>query len=152
MKNELLYNKTVNILVQAYFNDTLEHGYCTCCAVGNIVAANMGYCISKDRQSWIDILYPGWHGWGTVFITSLGIQRIDVKSYNGEPKNQIDSTGYTLFELAKIEKAFESAHKGTCDEDWMFNGLMAVIDVLDEIHENKDAAITSQTKELFIKA
>ncbi len=40
MKNKSLYDKTVSILVDAYMNDTLQHGNCFACAVGNIVAAN----------------------------------------------------------------------------------------------------------------
>lgn len=42
MKRPELYQKTVDILVKAYFDDTLQHGNCYACAVGNIIAGNCG--------------------------------------------------------------------------------------------------------------
>lgn len=145
MKNEQLYNKTVDILVQAYFNDTLKHGNCYACAVGNMVAANKSY---KYYQGiWVEAF--SW--WDNVFSTDsdCGIQTIEINNYTGEAKEQIDSTGYSVRELAKIERSFETAPRGNSDDEWMFNGLMAVIDVLDKIHENTDAELTNTTKLRF---
>src|SRR5688572_25079170 len=48
MKNKPLYHKTVDILVQAYFDDTLVSGHQCGCAVGNLVAANMGIRLIKN--------------------------------------------------------------------------------------------------------
>lgn len=146
------FEKTVGVLVKAYLNDTLVHGNCYACAVGNIVAQSMGYKLEKDICSsvyWLDkdskeeVPYPAFaysdngkqypNGWAAVFCTD-GRQTKDPDNYIGVAKDQIDSTGYTWMELAKIEKAFESADHRYTDENRMFNGLMAVVDVLAEIH------------------
>lgn len=131
-----LYQKTVDILVKAYFEDTLEHGNCSACAVGNIVN------YEKSKMSW---------SWANVFCTSSRIQIVEPNNYEGAAKDEIDSTGYTWRELAKIEYAFETAPKGNSGDEWMFNGLMAVIDVLDQIHENTDNQVTATTKQRFQK-
>jgi hypothetical protein len=63
----------------------------------------------------------------------------------------ISRSGYTQRELADIESAFESSDTGKEDEDSMFNGLMAVVDALDRIHENTDTAATSAQKKRFLQ-
>jgi hypothetical protein len=155
MKNEALYNKTVNILVQAYFNDTLEHSNCFACAIGNIIAANNGFEFEKKRPQEVNftIVTIGWKHSTEWYGGSSGFQdnwtcinnphRIPKKL-----KNEIDNTGYSFQQLIKIERAFEKASK--CG-DRMFNGLTAVIDVLDEIHDNKDTALTTASKQKFNK-
>lgn len=144
MKNETLYHKTVDILVQAYFNDTLQHRSCAACAVGNIIAANMGLIVicGNHGARWKERAT----NWSDVFITYFGSQRISVHAYKGEAKEEINSTGYNFYQLAKIEHAFETASR---QGDYMFNGLMAVIDQLDIIHENTDTATTKATKNKF---
>lgn len=147
MKNQKLFEKTVGILVNAYRNDTLEHGYCHACAVGNIIAANCGI---EDDLDWLEKTgdYPI-TGWGLVFTTGAGYQRINESEYKGAAKFQIDSTGYSWQELAKIEYAFETAPKGNNDDDWMLNGLLAVYDVLCDIHE-VDRSEVKAGEEVFV--
>lgn len=142
MQKPELYKKTVDILFQAYFNDTLEHANCKACAVGNIVAANIGVRLSHydsfgrvmpkewkvgdprtDTGVWFDAIYDG---------------RVERCLYSEEVDYQVKATGYSAIELARIEYAFESAPTGKSDEDWMFNGLVAVLDVLKEIHMVSD--------------
>lgn len=156
MNNPELYKRTVDILVNAYFNDTLKHGHCHACAVGNIVAANCGIVNIASNSEWIEkAIAPASLGWAEVFLTErlLSKQLRMPKMYRRikAAKYQIDSTGYTWQELAKIEYAFETAPNGGSNDEWMFNGLMAVIDVLDEIHDNKDSEVTTQTKKRFNK-
>lgn len=154
MKNESLYNKTVDILVQAYFNDTLEHGLCQRCAIGNLCHAS-GFKINT---------MPGFNYqdnavWGLVFHSVQGTdgewyQKIEMSAYNKNEKgcrDVIAGTGYDLQELMKIEWAFETANKGNTKEDYKFNGLMSVIQALDIIHENNDTQVTNQSKNKFIK-
>lgn len=70
-----------------------------------------------------------------VFITNFpSPQILSPRNYSGSAKKQIDATGYSWQELARVEYAFESAKKGESADDWMFNGLMAVLDVLADIH------------------
>lgn len=167
MIREELYHKTVGILVAAYFNDTLIHGSCYACAVGNLVAANMGLGYKRSgHQSifkkliWVDgsneLPYPGDNpgakGWGSVLSTNFGKdQTIDLDDYRGLAKEQIDSTGYSVYELAQIENAFENASQCGSDEDRMFNGLISVVEALDQIHENTDAQVKEESKKRFVK-
>lgn len=160
MKHPELYQRTVDILVDAYFNDTLEHGNCYACAVGNMIAGNCNYDIADTGKPWkvwlsnqFQVSNPKREGWASVFMTdyNIGKQVKKYYNYNHEAKRQIDSTGYSLDQLAKVEYAFEMADKGASQEDYMFNGLMAVIDVLDIIHENTDAAAIQSTKKRFVK-
>jgi hypothetical protein len=147
MKNKELFDKTIGILVNAYLNNTLVHNNCCACAVGNIIAANMQ--IKYDP-------YLKWTGrqlaWSKVFVSmpfkSDQIQR--PWAYTGNAKEQIDATGYAWTDLALIEAAFERAPKGTNKDERMFNGLMAVVDVLCQIHE-LDEKTKRVTKELFVK-
>lgn len=130
------FSNTMDILVKAYLNDTLQHSNCYACAVGNLVASANG--ITFGRSSLIDNLVwncnmPDWFinvrtlsdPYLKEFITEREI-------FNG--KNQIESIGYTLEEVDKIEHAFESAPRGNSDDDWMFNGLLAVLEVVAQIH------------------
>lgn len=157
MIKENLYHKTVDILVQAYFNDTLQHGNCYACAVGNMVMANMGITMLRDPTSIKDIYWKGYSSYGNIDGKLQNSDWFDLikgtlcDSRKDEAHRQIESTGYSVSDIDKIETAFEGADYGTSNEDWMFNGLMAVIDVLDEIHENKDAIVTSVSKNKFQK-
>lgn len=171
MINEQLYNRTVGILEQAYLNNTLQHGICTACAVGNIIAGNMGikviyrephvtHSLSGEkfvmhRAYWVlpngeivDSMGPRWwrhksdiYGDANFFLTDEW----------REGYEQILATGYSMSEVFMIEAAFENADKGNSEEDWMFNGLMDVINILDQIHENTDNEITVKSKGRFNK-
>lgn len=141
-----LYKKTVNILFDAYFNDTLVHNNCYACACGNIVAANSGYQFvpAEDaphkKLTW-DVSGGKYHSaradnkahWFyplSMFVPS---------EYDMElAKKQIHAAGYTVQDFMIIERAFEGASKGHCDEDYMFNGLVAVLEVLKQIHQVDD--------------
>lgn len=162
MKNEQLYNKTVDILVQAYFSHTLEHGNCFACAVGNIVAGNCGIKYETIIHHNLPALV-----WAGHKLSNSNIDGIEITptyyvlrntQLTGAPSKTLSmqkSTGYTWDELSRIEKSFEdvnlSIEAASNDDDRMFNGLMAVIDVLDKIHENTDTTVTTQTKKKFNK-
>jgi len=149
VKNKPLFDKTLNILVKAYLNNTLQHGHCRVCAVGNLIAANCGYKFTNASVAVLD-WENGISRWGNVFYTYDGKQLQDLSKYRGEAKKQIDSTGYSVKELSRIEFAFETAPKGNSDEEWMYTGLMAVLSVLQEIHEvSKEEA--AKAKALFVK-
>lgn len=133
------FENSINVLVKAYLNNTLMHATCSACAVGNLIADALGYTFKNRYTDWFGGLQ--WDQcargidpmWGTVFITSDGYQDIYFMAYKGEAKYQIDATGYTWEQLARIEKAFESA-KGETKDERMFNGLMVVVDILADIH------------------
>lgn len=147
MKNPELFNKTISILVKAYFDGYLEATDCAACAVGNLVSANLGYerlemNMFKDKNgkvipaAWDDIV---WHIRGDN----------SMNPDNKEAIKQVNATGYTGEELCKIELAFLN------DEMWPtpidnFTRLMKVIDCLMIIHEATETEIT-ESKSLFIK-
>lgn len=151
-KNESKFHETVAILVKAYLNDELKHDECRKCVIGNL-------CGGKD-------------GWQYLFMTD---PRDGIQSHRpislfrqqalGKTRDQIlneaydlcKSTGYSVDELKRIEFAFETAPgyrerdgEPLDSDEWMFNGLMAVCDVLADIH-----GISLQTKEsaklMFVK-
>jgi hypothetical protein len=153
------FEHSVHVLVKAYLNGTLEHMKCSACAVGNLVAAANNFKFYKEKErlefsnddGYVCYLWKGYEKthWQDVFMTSGGHQEFEPGNYHGESKRQIDSTGYSFIELARIEYAFETApgkpnlkhgdppHALTLDETWMFNGLMAVVDVLADISSNR---------------
>jgi len=156
MKNEAKFHETVGILVNAYLNDTLVHKACTACAVGNIVSHHLGGLRLKDEsdntligvsnEEWSNGLRAQW--WSKIRCP-------DIENSLGE--YQIDATGYTLEQLDSIEYAFENVDepevKGMywCRDDaYMLRGLMAVVDVLAEIHEI-DLSVKESVKLLFVK-
>lgn len=224
MTNKERFDETVDILVKAYLNDTLQHGHCAACAVGNIIAKKNDYKIQVKVGSFSnDFMWQSRAGdnkghhvspeWNQVFVTLTqamfaptdksdqarpidGIQarpidgiriweifldkvyqvsqahqpKVNPELYTGAAKAQIDSTGYTWQELARIETAFETADcppyytqketwgwavdkdsQNAAFEAWMYNGLMAVVEVLADIHQ-LDFQEVEAAKELFVKA
>lgn len=136
------FQHSVNVLIKAYMNGTLVHGSCHACAVGNLVADACGvaYRFSDTiqlgiRPTYVDLIPE----WDSVFTTVWGDQDVCLKAYKGESKRQIDATGYQWTELARIEKAFETAayetKYGPLEGDAEFNGLVAVFNVLADIHQ-----------------
>jgi hypothetical protein len=156
------FHYTVNVLVKAYLNDTLKHGACTACAVGNIIADSMGLSVRKDFYKWEGDGYSEHPEWHAVFATQdFGkTNPVDLEYYRDCAKDQIDMSGYSPYELARIESAFESHNPFNYDTELMdendieqmsmFNGLMAVVDVLADIH-NIDLSTKEEAKKAFVK-
>ncbi len=135
MKTPERFNRALKALVKGYFDGTLEKGDCSMCAVGNMVGL-ADDCFTLPK-------------WRYVFVTNeKGYQHFDLSNYRDGAKDQIDSTGYTPFELARVEKAFESSteirgfsyplHTDQAIDQDQLNGLMAVVDVLCEIDNITD--------------
>lgn len=153
MKNRELFDKTIAILVRAYQNDTLLHGSCASCAVGNIVASSMNIKVDPDCVfKWITF-GPMWQN---VFLTANSVSYKYPENYQEIAKYQIDSTGYSWQELAKIESAFESVAIPSDgpfynSDSHVFEGLMGVVDALMEIHEANEEEVLD-AKSMFVKA
>jgi hypothetical protein len=137
------FNYTVNVLVKAYLNNTLRHEECKACAVGNIAGSDLWKYLFVTADPGVQTRLPTWYrptidGFKTMQDARLAGMKI------------IKKTGYTWKELAMVELAFESAPKGNSKDDHMFNGLMAVVDVLAEIH-NINLEEIKEAKALFVK-
>lgn len=123
------FERTIDILVRAYKDDTLRHGNCTACAVGNIirgcngeVTCNWFYHMSKEVMGY-DL--------GGLYNETTAIE-------------EIESTGYSIKEIDKIERAFESSIS-------QFDGLMKVVDVLISLEEKEYSVCdVQQVKERFV--
>lgn len=140
MERKELYERSVNILVDAYMNNTLQHGTACACAVGNLIAASMERCIKKVSLGFMWVgTHPHWYEHLYVRPSEQGLY-------------EIKSTGYTSSEILDIERAFEMVLPCRNDDVWNFHGLCAVIDQLDIIHKNTDHTLTTQSKARFQKA
>lgn len=157
------FNHTINILVQAYLNNTLKKGDCRACAVGNILGTHQWSslfvtCNSEEGGGKRQIIARP----ECVLISSNGhilqvpiwslpeplpkqvVQRIK------EVQEAIIASGYTIEELARVENAFELAPEGNNSDEAIFNGLMAVVDVLADIH-GIDLKQKEEARKLFVK-
>jgi hypothetical protein len=154
------FSHTLNVLVKAYLNDTLEHHDCRACAVTNIIGHDGwnrlfitlqspdGSTIEQFKAKKGSALMPGFIGARVVPINEVSFR---VRTHMEEGMKAIEASGYTVDELAKIEYAFESCPKGNNEDEHMFNGLCAVVDVLADIH-NIDLHQREESKALFVKA
>ena len=146
MKNQKLFNRTVDILVKALKEGKLEHGDCQKCAVGNIVTSNM--------YGGVDGLITGawYHPVAcTTWNTERLMQEIEDEGKFSEYSDlsykttlmQIMSTGYTIEELRRIESAFEDANQGP-DGEYDSTGVYGLRNVYDELLRIHDVDITAE--------
>lgn len=147
MKNQELFNKTISILVKAYFDGYLEATDCAACAVGNLVSANLGYerlemNMFKDKSGKAIRVV-----WDEIVWVIRGDDHVITNAK--EAKRQVDSTGYTGEQLMHIELAFLN-DKASYDKMDNFDRLMCVCDCLMKIHEATESEI-AESKSLFIK-
>lgn len=158
-----LFEHSVAVLVKAFFDGTLAKGLCAACAVGNLVAAGQGGTITRTlpfvRHNDRDVTFccdTKNQYWGSLFTTADGEQQF-CSDYlrNSEVRANIRATGYATRDLMRIEYAFETHtdicatayHRHSEEEilDDQYRGLMAVLDVLFDIHEVEDAARPTAT-------
>lgn len=151
------FKNAIDALVYAFFNDTLAKGICTCCAVGSIVAAGFGKKVNGAFPVYNENGTPN-SAWGNAFQTTE-IGQTFRKTYFSDPEvlECVIPTGYSILELARVEKAFEE----NTEIDWInyprftkeeitqdqYNGLLAVVDILCEIEGIQDP---TEYKELFV--
>lgn len=151
MKNKELFDRTIAILVDCYFGKTLRHFNCYACAVGNLVAANCGIGYKKCSESMYGIIYDTINGDTYQPEESAWFKIIRKDKPTPLTHFEVDATGYSIDELILIEDAFESANpnqQAYVDADG-FNGLMAVIDALIDIHE-APIEQAAEAKQLFL--
>lgn len=146
--------KAIDIFLDSLNSNTLVNGTCAACAVGNLIAAGCGIKLSRKYNFVIAdneyFLTP--HGaisftaWNNLFITGeKGQVRNHLSDYSLENQLQmqalIDTTGFTIDELAEIEYTFETVarHKG------VILALEAVVKVMMSFDEVDQSTV----KEVF---
>lgn len=152
------FENSVNVLVKAFFNGTLQLGNCAACAVGNIIADSLGYTYKDHKfhsdgnfteKIWNEEPYPNSsnNGWFKIMFSD--------ESIGPETHHQILASGYSVDDLRKIEHAFETGlgcrNNKYQTSEWQFNGLMAVVDLLAEIH-GIDLTQKENAKAMFVKS
>lgn len=138
MNNLEKFNHSVSILVKAYSNGTLNRMDCTACAVGNLIVGN-GIDLRRTQSKWHNYIHMNFCLDSGDYFTAI---------------QQIEITGYTADQLGSIEKAFMNGSEVDFDmwsSERNFEGLMAVVDVLAEIH-NIDLTVKDEAKVLFTLA
>lgn len=143
------FNHTIGGLVKAYLNGTLKHGDCDACAVGNIVGG------SHWQYFFMTVIFSDTRMEQMLNYSKLEKTGLEWRMVRAEGQKLISDSGYTKKELARIEWAFETAPRNCStlegeNEEWMFNGLMAVVDVLADIHGISLEA-KEKSKLLFVK-
>jgi hypothetical protein len=134
------FHHSVNVAVQAYINGTLEHMDCQKCYVGNLIRAS-GYNLKMNDDAhetyWLRHLQNKFRKVSVTYDLTIAME-------------QIVCTGYTDEELNRLEYAFEFSEFDLDSDQYMFNGMMAVVEELAKIH-NIDLETTEKAKALFVK-
>lgn len=130
----------------------LKHGNCTACAVGNICGGNPSWSLRFMTNIFAESQRPETIISG-IIDRALGRPlpcEVEFLSENeelavfGYVDKVISDTGYTQKELAKIEWTFEMSIASdyanlSKTPEGQYIGLCAVLDVLHEIHDVKEA-------------
>lgn len=161
------FDYSVNLLVSAFLKDELKHGSCEACAVANILRpvctakgipfnrwANMFVTVGGVQYEAAndgEVIYVGFSGNRKVITTLESPNTNTHLKVLNEMRELTKSSPYTKKELMLIERSFETAPRGNSEDDWMFNGLMAVVEVLADIH-NISLEAKEEAKKLFVKA
>lgn len=146
------FDEAIKALVKGFFKGTLAKGNCMACAVGNIVNHSIGQKIETSLLNTIDAAGTFWYDALVPDISS------DEEISNGE--KEIQTTGYSVDEIRRIERTFEY-HTEIDYDDYptnykkdpaiikdQYNGLMAVVEVLCELEGHNEEKL-KETKNLF---
>lgn len=141
------FDKSVGVLVNAYLNSTLQHRDGCGCVIGNLVAAACGLRLSRYNlgAAWDEKgMEPDWF----VALCEVRFQETRNAEEVRKGKEQIESTGYTIQQIDRIEAAFESVY--IYDDIDGYKGLMKVVDVLADIH-HVELSDVNEAKAMFVK-
>lgn len=124
MKHPERFKKSVDTLIKAYKNGKLQHYDCNACAVGNLMGGEHGWVYAYK-----DVTCPSDRPKTYLIREDDHAEKLRLR-YTPE---------YSWHDIAKIEIAFESAARNDTTGDLEFSGLVAVFNVLMEIHGIEDA-------------
>lgn len=147
--------KAIDIFLDSLNSNTLQHGTCTACAVGNLVAAGCGVQLF-NRSDFIiadnDVFITPYGSiditdWANLFITSdNGVQeKRELSRFTPSDQKRlqalIDTTGFTIDELAEIEYTFETVARHT--------GVIFALEAVVKVMMSFDEVDQSTVKEVF---
>lgn len=161
-------DRLVDILRQAYMDDTLVAGKGCECGLGNII-----YAMAKDADADEETSKYLSGAWTKAFYTvprdndmarllavmgAIGIYRQDASRMQVMPLDEPNKHAMTALTithlpvkvLLDLEWEFETNQIGDTKDEKMFNGLVACIDVLDRYFGTGDYA-KGETKEKFVQ-
>lgn len=154
------FDHTIGVLVNSYLKNTLVHHTCAACAVTNIIGHSgwSRFFVTIQNSNGTDIIqYKAQESEILVPSILCGARVVPLSEVCGDTLIEreagfaaIVKSGYTIEELAKIEFAFETAARGNNEEEHMFNGLIAVVEQLADIH-GIDIKLKEEAKALFVK-
>lgn len=157
MTNQEHFNRSVSVLVKAFFEGTLEGGSCAACACGNLIAAANSLTIIPASEA--SRLGKGKYMWAEMALLVERQQTMgrdphsiwDGRTVFPNPSGMIAATGYSREHLRDIEEAFMAWGSGfTMEFGSNLDGLLRVVDVLANIH-GIDLATAEASKLLFVK-
>ncbi len=152
------FTSAYDSLIASFFDGTLSKGYCTTCAIGNIVARAQGIIPTRNNKIFDMSKHLKVSFWALLFLTSNGHQdKFYEKGGCHEEMNRLkDITGYTAEELAKVEWVFEQNTKiyqfnypSYSEQEILedqYNGLCAVFEVLCRLDGIIDSSYESELK------
>ena len=137
MNRSELYYKTITTLNDAWRNGSLRKGNCKACAVGNMLGS----------YEW-DALFSTFRGRQVRQAPKQAIHKGFGSDYVQKAVDMIDASGYTPEELMRVEFTFETAREGKTERQSQYNGLCAVFEVLQQIHEVEFSIAQTSKEEL----
>lgn len=167
MNNQETFHWAVAVLEKAYMNNTLMADRSCGCAVGNLLADHQGYKVIKLKsRRYLSYQYEfedmGWELKGNVitqgnqpwYMTLNALRSSKLRSTSnvanwsaGDTNILPRSFPYKFQQIDRIEEAFESAYDDS-KADKMYDAMMAVVDVLSDIH-GINLETTAKSKSLF---
>jgi hypothetical protein len=170
--------RSIDILATAYLEGSFRPYECNACGVGNLIAADLdgastdttvgkwpshsgsefGYWPEAknviDDRPWAltsAISLIDFEPAGLIEATILDSKLLPVSQYSvTEVRPELATNlSYTNAELLRIETALLEKTELGSSEDEIFEGLMAVVDVLFDIHEVEDEDLRGEAKGAF---
>ena len=153
--------KAIDIFLDSLNNGTLVAGNCSACAVGNLVAEAFGIKYHVDEIAvWYDRIEAINREYPPTVWTNFFMNGIVKDNNDASEKKAMDiickQTGFTLPELAAIERAFESncylkgiGHDPIELRKSQIEGLAAVVEVMmgfDGIQEDVQEVFISKAE------
>jgi hypothetical protein len=158
--------KAIDVFLDSLNNGTLVAGNCSACAVGNLVADAFGieYYVSGTSVTYSNYCSIHINGESPTVWSNFFCNGKERENDNLEQIKAMDiickQTGFTLKELAAIEKTFESTcgainnpHEEVSPTKVHIKGLAAVVELMmtfDDVQESVEEVFTSKAEAIAV--